>query len=177
MFVLTMGGWPGKKGPRERGCCPPTSLKLRGDGRATNDRQGENEGNYSVSVRRTIRKREGGLQKLEQSRRLGMPWFLAWTSLEALQMIVQKYTKAVVKVNSRNRRSSFSRPRLGGISGGGQKALRWWQRAVRSQVAALGERESPSLRSKHGNKDHWLLSEGTLHCQPAFSASLGRKAL
>jgi hypothetical protein len=35
-------------------------------------------------------------------------------------------------------------------------------------------RESPSLGSQHG-KDHWLLSEGTLHCQPAFSASLGRK--
>jgi hypothetical protein len=57
-------------------------------------------------------------------------------------MIVQKYTKAIVEVNSRYTRSLLSRPRLGDIFDGGQKALRWWQRAVRrSQVAAHGERE------------------------------------
>jgi hypothetical protein len=32
-----------------------------------NDGQGENEGSYNVSVRRTMREREGRLQKLEQS--------------------------------------------------------------------------------------------------------------
>jgi hypothetical protein len=35
-----------------------------------NDGPGEKEGNYSVSVRRTMREREGRLQKLEQSRRI-----------------------------------------------------------------------------------------------------------
>jgi hypothetical protein len=102
--MLTMGG--GGEGSK-RARLLPTSLKLRGGGRAMNDGPGENEGNYSVSVRRTMREREGRLQKLEQSRRSesGMPWLLAWTSLEALQMIVQKYTKAIVEVNSRYTRA------------------------------------------------------------------------
>jgi hypothetical protein len=34
------------------------------------DDQGENEGGYSVPLRRTMREREGRLQKLEQSGRL-----------------------------------------------------------------------------------------------------------
>jgi hypothetical protein len=66
-FVLTVGGWPGK-GPSERGCGP--SLNLIGGGRAMSDDQGENEGGYSVPLRRMMREREGRLQKLEQSGRL-----------------------------------------------------------------------------------------------------------
>jgi hypothetical protein len=79
----------------------------------------------------------------------GMPWLLAWTSLEALQMIVQKYTKAIKEVNSRLHKeltqsatswgNIWRRPK--GFNGGGKRAA----------VSAWKKVKSPSLRSQHGN--------------------------
>jgi hypothetical protein len=99
----------------------------------------------------------------------GVPRFLAWTSPEALQVIVQKYTKATVEVNSRYTRSLLSRPRLGKYLA---EAKRFYGGGSEQSRGVRELRLEKGRKSKLEESTRQLRITGCFPKGPFFTASL-----